>query len=146
VTSHSVGRRQSRFSRKKSDVPNKANNNNNRNISGKTSQRSNTNNEQSFKKKTMINSQMGSKERSNNYETKSQMSTTTGKSKNNRCDTKDSHRTEATSTKQNLAKSSYSGVKFEDEEQSNNYRNLDLKLSENVDEIMLQRKQRFEQL
>ena len=90
---------------------------------------------------------MGSKERNNNLETKSQMSTATGKSKNNnnRCDTKDSHRTEATSTKQNLAKSSYSGVKFYDDEQSN-YRNLDLKLSENVDEIMLQRKQRFEQL
>jgi len=91
---------------------------------------------------------MGSKERANNLETKSQMSTATGKSKTNHnwCDAKDSHRTEATSTKQNnLAKSSYSGVKFYDDEQSN-YRNLDLKLSENVDEIMLQRKQRFEQL
>ena len=87
------------------------------------------------------------KERDNKFEVKSQMSTTTGKMyPREATGNMSSHRTVASSNikgnKTDGAKSTVSGVKFNEAEEpvKDNYRNLDLKLNEDEDELMMQRK------
>ena len=95
------------------------------------------------------------KDKDQKLEVKSQMSTNTGKMYNREAQgNMSSRRTIASSnfkgneTKTGEPKSAMSGVKFNEEEEPvrDNYRNLDLKLHENTDDLMMQRKQRFESM